>query len=63
MSTFRVLCAVEARRALSRRAVWMLIGIAVLGITITGIAVFAANGDFDPTVRHSEVEVARLTDL
>lgn len=63
MSTFRLLCAVEARRALSRRAVWTLIGIAVLGIVITGVGVFVANGDFDPTVHHSDVEVARLTDL
>lgn len=63
MTSFPLLCAVEARRALSRRAVWTLIGVALLGIAITGVVAFTANADFDPSAPHGDVEVARLTDL
>lgn len=63
MSTFRTSCAVEARRALSRRAVRTLIGVALLGIAITGVVAFVTNGGFDPSVRRSSIEMARLSDL
>lgn len=61
MSSFGHLLAVEARRALSRRAVWVLVGIALLGIALSGLLAFLSSNDFDP--RLAEPDVARLTDL
>lgn len=63
MSSFGQLWAVEARRALSRRAVWVLLGIALLGIAVTGVVAFTSSSDFDPSVPQVEPDVARLTDL
>jgi hypothetical protein len=61
MRPFRLLCAVEARRALSRRAVWVLIAVAVLGIGLTAVIGFMASADFD--ARNPDVNIARMTDL
>ena len=61
MTPFPRLLAVEARRALSRRAVWFLIGIALLGIVLTGTIAFAGSNDFDPG--RPGPDIARLTDL
>jgi hypothetical protein len=58
---FGRLFAVEVRRALSRRAVWLLISLALLGIALTGFIAFAGSNDFDPT--HPGPDIARLTDL
>ncbi len=60
-ATFGQLVAIEARRALSRRAVWLLVGIALLGIAFTGVIAFVGSNDFDP--RNLELDIARLTDL
>lgn len=59
--SFARLCAIEARRALSRRAVWLLIGIALVGIMLTGVIGYLGSNDFDP--RNLELDIARLTDL
>ncbi len=61
MISFRRLFAVEARRALSRRAVWLLIAVALLGIVATGLIAYLGSNDFDPTA--SDPDIARLTDL
>ncbi len=61
MRSFATLVAIEARRALSRRAVWVLIGIALIGIVLTGVIGFVASDDFDPT--RSDPDIARLNDL
>jgi hypothetical protein len=61
MIPFSRLLAVEARRALSRRAVWLLIGIALVGIALVGVIGFAASNDFDPSA--PGLDIARLTDL
>jgi len=61
MTSFPLLFAVEARRALSRRAVWLLVGIALAGIVLTGVIAFLGSNDFDP--QRQEMDVARLTDL
>lgn len=61
MIPFVRLLAVESRRALSRRAIRVLIGIALLGIALTGAIAFTASNDFDPT--RPEPNIARLTDL
>ena len=54
------LLAEEARRALSRRAIWLLIGVALVGIALTGVIAYVGSNDFDP--RHAP-DIARLTDL
>ena len=55
------LLAVEARRALSRRAVWLLIGVALVGIALTGVIAFLASNDFNPA--DPDMDIARMTDL
>jgi hypothetical protein len=52
---------VEARRALSRRAVWVLITIALAGIALTGVIAYLGSNDFDPA--RADPDIARLTDL
>jgi len=59
--SFALLCAIEARRALSRRAVWVLVAIALAGIVLTGVIAFLGSNDFDP--RKPDLDIARLTDL
>ena len=61
MIPFARLLSVEVRRALSRRAVRLLIGIALLGIALTGVIGFLSSTDFDPS--RPELDIARLTDL
>lgn len=61
MIPFGTLLSVEARRALSRRAVWVLIGVALLGIALTGVIAFLGSNDFDPG--RPGPDIARLTDL
>lgn len=61
MIPFTRLVSVEARRALSRRAVWALIGVALAGIALTGLLAFLASNDFDPA--GPEPDIARLTSL
>jgi hypothetical protein len=61
MIPFGRLFAVEVRRALSRRAVRLLIGIALLGIALTGVVGFLSSNDFDPN--RPDLDIARLTDL
>lgn len=60
-ATFGRLVGVEVRRALARRAVWLLVGIALVGIALTGVVAFVSSHDFDP--RNLEPNIARLTDL
>jgi ABC-type transport system involved in multi-copper enzyme maturation permease subunit len=61
MIPFRRLFAVEARRALSRRAIRVLIGIALAGIALTGTIAYAASDDFNAS--NLDPNIARLTDL
>jgi ABC-2 type transport system permease protein len=61
MIPFPRLFGVEVRRALSRRAVWLLIAIALLGIALTAIIAFAGSNDFDDA--RPGPDIARLTDL
>ncbi len=61
MRSFWLVLGVEMRRALARRAVWLLVGIAVLGILLTGVLAFFSSNDFDP--QGHEMDIARLTDL
>jgi ABC-2 type transport system permease protein len=61
MIPFGRLFGVEVRRALSRRAVWLLIGVALLGIALTGLIAFAGSNDFDAA--RPGPDIARLTDL
>ena len=61
MTPFPRLFAVEARRALSRRAIWGLISVALLGIVLTGVIAFAGSNDFDAAAPGPDI--ARLTDL
>ena len=61
MIPFGRLFAVEARRALSRRAIWVLIGIALVGIALTGAIAFTASHDFESA--GLDPHIARLTDL
>lgn len=61
LPSFALLCRVEARRALSRRAVWVLVAIALVGIALTGAIAFVSSNDFDP--RRPDLDIARLTDL
>ena len=48
MIPYRRLLAEEARRALSRRAIWLLIGVALVGIALTGVIAYVGSNDFDP---------------
>jgi ABC-type transport system involved in multi-copper enzyme maturation permease subunit len=61
MIPFGRLFAVEVHRALSRRAVRLLIGVALLGIALTGLIAFISSDDFDPN--RADLDIARLTDL
>ncbi|MEJ7582585.1 MAG: hypothetical protein WKF43_00585 [Acidimicrobiales bacterium] len=61
MRAFIHLLPVEARRALSRRAVWALVSVALVGLVVLGALAFLSSNDFDPSV--AEPDIARLTDL
>ena len=51
----------ELRRALHRRAVWGLIGLALLGTVVTGVLVFIGTSHADPSAA-GEIDVARMAD-
>lgn len=61
MKAFIHLLPIEARRALSRRAVWVLVSVALVGLVALGGIAFLSSNDFDPSV--AGPDVARLTDL
>ena len=60
MISFRRLVATEVRRCLSRRAVHVLVGVALLGIVITAVIGLLALGD-DPV--NADPTLLRLSDL
>jgi len=51
----------ELRRALHRRVVWGLVGLALLGIVVTGVLVFMATTD-PPPLASDELNPARMAD-
>ena len=59
-----MLLLVEARRALHRRAVWVLVGLALIGTAIAAVAVFFDSADLDvATLRaQGEMSPAIMTD-
>lgn len=58
---FGLLLGIEMRRALSRRAVWVLIALALLLITLTGVVAFVTSNDFDAAA--PGLDIARMVDL
>jgi hypothetical protein len=52
----------ELRRALHRRLVWVLIGLALAGILVTGVLVFVATGGPRAAVGADSIDPARMTD-
>lgn len=62
MITFGSLFASEVRRCLSRRAVKVLVGIALLGIGVAGVVLFVVTDAADVEVS-ANTHLARLADL
>jgi hypothetical protein len=56
------LVAIEAHRAVARRSTRVLVGLALLAITITGVAAFVLTADFRSKAS-PDTSLARLTDL
>src|SRR4051794_15500826 len=54
--TFVHLWAVEIRRALHRRLVWILIGLALVGIALLAVIAFVSSSDLNPLVAHARGE-------
>ena len=61
-ATFTTLLRVEMRRALARRAVRVLVALALVGTAIAAVIAYATGGSFDPVTASSDPSIWRLAD-